>query len=180
MTHEAFKRSDWQAVIEAHRLESHEAAEWLRYGSILVHTLQPDPEAGKQHQQAALAFVQAQREGASTGAASAAQRQAAMANLRQALEPFGCQARLKKMHTTTSDRLLSLINNEINRETAIPFRFSRENHPQSAACARTGPASSMECVAMTEVDAAGLDAGKAVQNVNLHYINRDYLSDFAS
>lgn len=89
MTQEAFEHGAWQAVIDAHRLESHDASEWLRYGSALLHTLQPGPEAGKQQQQAALAFVQAQREGASAGAVAAAQRQVVMANLRQALELAG-------------------------------------------------------------------------------------------
>lgn len=92
MTQEAFERGDWQAVIDAHRLESHDAAEWLRYGSALLHSIEPGPEAGKQQQQAALAFVQAQREGASTGAVVAAQRQAVMVNLRHALELAGIPA----------------------------------------------------------------------------------------
>ncbi|QPN56316.1 hypothetical protein I1E95_14665 [Synechococcus sp. CBW1107] len=89
MSQAAFERGDWQAVIDAHRLESHNAAEWLRYGSALLHTLQPGSEAGKQQQQAALAFVQAQHEGASAGAVAAVQRQVLMANLRQALELMG-------------------------------------------------------------------------------------------
>jgi tetratricopeptide (TPR) repeat protein len=89
MTQEAFERGDWQAVIDAHRLESHDAAEWLRYGSALLHTLQLGAEAGKQQQQAALAFVQAQREGASAAAVAAAQRQVVMTNLRQALQLAG-------------------------------------------------------------------------------------------
>lgn len=89
MTQDAFERGDWQAVIDAHRLESHDAAEWLSYGSALLHTIEPGPEAGKQQQQAAQAFVQAQREGASAGAVAAAQQQAVLANLRQALELVG-------------------------------------------------------------------------------------------
>jgi hypothetical protein len=92
MTQEAFEHSNWQAVLNAHRLESHDAAEWLRYGSALLHTLEPGPEAGKQQQQAALAFGQAQRIGASAGAMAAAQRQAVMASLRQALELVGVPA----------------------------------------------------------------------------------------
>lgn len=92
MTQEAFEHSNWQAVIDAHRLESHDAAEWLRYGSALLHTLEPGPEAAKQQQQAALAFVQAQRVGASAGAVAAAQRQVVLANLRQALELVGVPA----------------------------------------------------------------------------------------
>ena len=92
MTQAAFEHSNWQAVIDSHRLESHAAAEWLRYGSALLHTLEPGPEAGKQQQQAALASVQAQRVGASAGAVAAAQRQVVLANLRQALEMAGIPA----------------------------------------------------------------------------------------
>lgn len=92
MTQAAFDRGNWQAVIHAHRLESHDAAEWLRYGSALLHILEPGPEAGKQQQQAALAFGQAQRIGASAGAMAAAQRQVVLANLRQALELVGVPA----------------------------------------------------------------------------------------
>lgn len=92
MTQEVFDHSNWQAVLDSHRLESHDAAEWLRYGSALLHTLEPGPEAGKQQQQAALAFGQAQRIGASAGAVAAAQRQAVMTSLRQALELVGVPA----------------------------------------------------------------------------------------
>jgi len=93
MTQEAFERGDWQAVLDSHRLESQDAAEWLRYGSALLHNLEPGPEAGKQQQQqAALAFGQAQRIGASAGAMAASQRQAVMASLRQALELVGVPA----------------------------------------------------------------------------------------
>lgn len=55
MTQVAFERGDWQVVIDAHRLESLDVAEWLRYGSTLLHTIQGGSEAGKQQQQAALA-----------------------------------------------------------------------------------------------------------------------------
>lgn len=44
MTQQAYEQGNWQAVIDAHPLESHDSAEWLRYG-------------------AELAFVQAEREG---------------------------------------------------------------------------------------------------------------------
>ena len=63
MTREAFLRGDWTAVIDAHPLESHDPEEWLRYGVALLRTIQPGVDAGKQQQQAALAFVQAQKEG---------------------------------------------------------------------------------------------------------------------
>ena len=76
MTQAAFERGDWQAVIEAHPLESHDPAEWLRYGAALLHTIEPGPEQGKQQQQAALAFEQAKREGASEEEVKEAQRQA--------------------------------------------------------------------------------------------------------
>jgi len=92
MTQLEFDHSNWQAVIDSHRLESHAAAEWLRYGRALLQTIEPGPEAGKQQQQAALAFVQAQRVGASAGAVAAAQRQVVLANLRQALELVGVPA----------------------------------------------------------------------------------------
>ena len=85
MTQQAFERGDWQTVIDAHPLESHDPAEWLRYGVALLQTLTPGAEAGKQQQQAALAFVQAQREGASAEAVAAAQQQAVLLNLREAL-----------------------------------------------------------------------------------------------
>jgi hypothetical protein len=92
VTQESFNRGDWQAMIDAHPLESHDAAEWLRYGSALLHSLELGPEAGKQQQQAALAFVQAQRVGASAGAVAAAQRQVVLANLGQALQLAGIPA----------------------------------------------------------------------------------------
>jgi hypothetical protein len=92
MTQEVFERGDWQTVIDAHRLESHDPVEWLRYGSALLHTLAPGPEAGRQQQQAALAFAQAQREGASAGGVAVAQRQVVMANLQQGLDLAGLAA----------------------------------------------------------------------------------------
>ncbi|MFM7676675.1 MAG: FkbM family methyltransferase [Synechococcus sp.] len=76
MSQQAFERGDWQAVIEAHPLESHDPAEWLRYGAALLHTIEPGPQQGKQQQQAALAFMQAKREGASEQEVKEAQRQA--------------------------------------------------------------------------------------------------------
>jgi hypothetical protein len=64
MIQAAPEQSDWQAVIEAHRLESHQPQEWLHYGMALLQTLQPGPEATQQQQQAALAFEQAKQHGA--------------------------------------------------------------------------------------------------------------------
>lgn len=75
MIQEALDRGNWHPVIDAHRLERPDSAGWLRYRGALLHTLQPGRDVGKQQQQAALAFVQAQREGASAGAVAAAQRQ---------------------------------------------------------------------------------------------------------
>jgi len=85
MTQQAFERGDWQAVIDAHPLESHDPAEWLRYGVALLQTLTPGAEAGKQQQQAALAFLQAHKQGASADLVAKAQSQAASINLAQAL-----------------------------------------------------------------------------------------------
>jgi FkbM family methyltransferase len=78
---QAFARGDWQAVIDAHPLESHDPAEWLRYGEALLHTIEPGPEQGRQQQQAALAFVQAQKEGASEQEVREAQRQGVLLQL---------------------------------------------------------------------------------------------------
>jgi len=89
MTQQAFKRGDWQAVIDAHWLESRDPAEWLRYGAALLHTLEPGPEQGRQQQQAALAFVQAKKVGAPAEAVAAAQRQAVLLSLAQALNLAG-------------------------------------------------------------------------------------------
>lgn len=82
MTLVAFERGDWQAVIDAHPLESHDHQEWLRYGAALLHTIEPGPQQGRQQQQAALAFEQAKRAGASEAEVKAAQRQV----VRQALQ----------------------------------------------------------------------------------------------
>ena len=71
MTHDTCERGE-----DAHRLWRHDAPQCVRYGSALQHTIEPGPEAGKQQQQTALAFVQAHREGASAVSVAAAQRQA--------------------------------------------------------------------------------------------------------
>jgi hypothetical protein len=81
MTQASFERGEWQAVIDAHPLESHDPAEWLRYGAALLHTIEPGLEQGRQQQQVALAFVQAQKEGASEGAVRDAQRRAVLLQL---------------------------------------------------------------------------------------------------
>lgn len=89
MTQAAFDRRDWQAVIDSHPLESHDCSEWLRYGVALLQTIQPGPDVGKQLQQAALAFMQAQKEGATAEEGAAAQRQAVALSLREALTLVG-------------------------------------------------------------------------------------------
>ena len=86
MTQAAFERGDWAAVIAAHPLESHDPAEWLRYGAALLHTIEPGPQQGRQQQQAALAFEQAKREGASVEAVQSAQQQALKHYLEKALQ----------------------------------------------------------------------------------------------
>ena len=92
MTQETFARGDCQAVLHAHPLESYDPGERLRYGSALLNAIQQGPKAGRQQQQAALAFVQGQKEGVSVGAVAAAQGQVVMVNLRQALELVGVSA----------------------------------------------------------------------------------------
>ena len=89
MGREGLEQNDWQTVIEAHPLESHDPKEWLRYGSALLQTLTLDPNARKQHQQAALAFEQAKREGASEQEVREAKRQAVMISLQAALTAAG-------------------------------------------------------------------------------------------
>lgn len=89
MTREAFDQGNWQGVIETHPLESHDPVEWLRYGVALLQTIQPGTDAGKLQQQAALAFVQAIKEGATTDAAKASQEQAMLISLSEALHHAG-------------------------------------------------------------------------------------------
>jgi hypothetical protein len=85
MTQAAFDQGDWEAVIRAHALESSDSEDWLRYGIALLHTLKPGPQLGQQHQQAALAFLQASKAGASQGQIQAVQRQAVLLCLREVL-----------------------------------------------------------------------------------------------
>ena len=91
MVHEAIERGNWQKVIEAHPLESHNPQEWLSYGVALLQTIHPGPDAGKQQQQAALAFGQAQKEGAASTAVSGPQRCSVLLSLAQALNLAGVQ-----------------------------------------------------------------------------------------
>lgn len=85
MTQDAYARGDWQTVIDAHPLESHDPAEWLRYGVALLQTIEPGPQQRRQQQQAALAFEQAKREGAEPAAVEAAEWQSVILSLRQAM-----------------------------------------------------------------------------------------------
>lgn len=85
MTQQAFDRGNWQAVIDAHPLESHDPQEWLRYGAALLHSIEPGPQQGRQQQQAALAFELAKREGASEAEVKASQRKVVRLALQAAL-----------------------------------------------------------------------------------------------
>lgn len=97
MSSEAYKQGHWQAVIEAHPLESHDPAEWLRFGVALLQTIEPGPDVGKQQQQAALAFVQAQKEGASAQAVTAIQQYSVLLSLQDALVAAGLEPISKKL-----------------------------------------------------------------------------------
>ena len=98
MSRETFKRGDWQGVIAGHQLESHDPAEWLRYGVALLQTIEPGPDSGKEQQQVALAFVQAAKEGAPPEAVEAAQRQSVLLSLQEALAAAGLEARPGAQH----------------------------------------------------------------------------------
>ena len=93
MTQDAFDRGDWQTVLDAHRLESCDAAELLRYGSALLQPIEPGPGAGKQQQQ------QLGGAGVCAGPASGGQRrsdgrcQAAGAGVGGGAWPGGTRAR---------------------------------------------------------------------------------------
>jgi hypothetical protein len=92
MSREAFEQGDWPAVIAAHPLESHDPQEWLRYGIALLQTIQPGPDVGKQQQQAALALLQAQKEGATPAAVAVAQKQAALLSMAEAFRLAGVES----------------------------------------------------------------------------------------
>lgn len=80
------KPDKWRAVIDAHPLESHDPEDWLLYGVALLQTMEPGPDVGKRLQQAALAFLQAQKEGATADQVAQAQRQSILLSLHQATE----------------------------------------------------------------------------------------------
>jgi len=98
MSKQAFEQGEWQKVINAHLLESHDPAEWLRYGVALLQTITPGPEVGKQQQQAALAFVQAQREGATSEMVVDSQRYSALLSLQEALILTGLEPTADQLH----------------------------------------------------------------------------------
>ena len=140
---QAFARGDWQAVIDAHPLESHDPAEWLRYGEALLHTIEPGPEQGRQQQQAALAFVQARKEGALVVEVEAAKQQALERDFAAALELAGVAVPVlpkKRLVgppvtlTAISGRLASLpaVLESLRQQTFQPARvhlhLSREPH----------------------------------------------------
>jgi hypothetical protein len=91
MSRETFERGEWQGVIAGHQLESHDPAEWLRYGVALLQTIEPGTDVGKQQQQMALAFVQAAKEGAPPEAVQAALRQSVLLSVSASLHLIGLE-----------------------------------------------------------------------------------------
>ena len=77
---------NWHDVIDAHPLESHDPKAWLDYAVALLQTMEPGPDVGKQLQRAALAFVQAQKEGATNEQLTAAKLQSVLLSLHKAME----------------------------------------------------------------------------------------------
>jgi hypothetical protein len=86
------ERTDWQDVIAAHPLESHDAAEWLRYGVALTQRIEPSAQERHQQQQAGLAFAHAEALGAAKEAVALSQRQATLLSLAEGLELAGAAA----------------------------------------------------------------------------------------
>jgi hypothetical protein len=80
------RQSHWDAVIASHPLESHGAAEWLRYGVALSQRIEPSAQERQQQQQVGLAFAHAEALGASKEAVALSQRQATLLSLVDALE----------------------------------------------------------------------------------------------
>jgi hypothetical protein len=143
MAQALFEQGDWQGVIHAHALESHDPAEWLRYGAALLHTIEPGLEQGKQQQQAALAFVQAQKEGALAAEVVAAQRQVVERSLVAALDLVGVSAPAPRPQqvmgppvtlTSISGRLATLpavlesLRQQTYRPERVHLHLSREPH----------------------------------------------------
>ncbi len=86
------RQAHWEAVIAAHPLESHDAAEWLRYGLALSQRIEPSAQERQQQQQVGLAFAHAEALGASKQAVALSQRQATLLSLVEALELAGAGA----------------------------------------------------------------------------------------
>ena len=120
MTRKPFEQDDWPGLIEAHPLESHDPEEWLRYGVALLQTMTPGPAAGKQQQQAALAFVQAQKEGASLDQVIAAQRDSVIISLKAALDVV-CYSHSQQMNQgPSSGTLVGSGDQDIANEDQLP------------------------------------------------------------
>jgi len=115
MTKQAFAQGDWQTVINAHPLESHDPEEWLRYGVALLQTVEPGEDAAKQLQQAALAFVQAQKEGATPDDVANAQRRSAQQCLNEALAAARLNEQGPSVTPTDQDPALLAAINVLNR-----------------------------------------------------------------
>jgi hypothetical protein len=135
MSREAFDRGDWQEVIAGHQPESHDPAEWLRYGVALMQTIEPGPDTGNQQQQAALAFVQAAKEGAPPEAVQAAQRQSLLLSLEQAMQLAGVKlspeiAQLSGLATAQA-HIYILLTNKNWLQAVIEFE---QVSNQSSAC----------------------------------------------
>ncbi len=92
MSQWAAEREEWQAVIAAHPLESHDAAEWLRYAVALSQLIEPSAQERQQQQQAGIAFAHAEALGASHEAVTLSQRLSTLLNLANALELAGAGA----------------------------------------------------------------------------------------
>ncbi len=83
---------EWEAVVAAHPLESHEAAAWLRYGVALSQLIEPSAQERQQQQQAGLAFAHAEALGAPKEVVALSQRQATLLSLAEGLELAGVGA----------------------------------------------------------------------------------------
>jgi hypothetical protein len=98
MTQAAFDRGDWEAVIQAHALESPDPEAWLRYAVARLHTLNPGPHLGRQQQQVALAFLEARHRGASPWQIEEAQRQAVLLQAHELLTLADLQRELQPVY----------------------------------------------------------------------------------
>ena len=83
------EQADWQALIDAHPMESNNPEEWRIYGIALLQLLQHGPDLDKQRHQAALAFVQAQKEGMNEQQIAEAQRLSTLLSLVEMIKLAG-------------------------------------------------------------------------------------------